>query len=217
MLRIVTAVMLLASVPSFGAVIWAEVGDAGGLTGTAQATTGGAGLMSITGTIGSTTDADMFLIYISSPAAFSATTVGTAGTLADTQLFLFDAAGLGIYANDDNLACACQRSMLPAGNPASPTAAGWYYLVISGFDIDPNSVGGLIFPTLPFDPVYGPTGPGGGSPISSYTGTLFLGTGTYTINLTGADAADVPEPATAWLMGGGLTLAALLVRKRKRS
>jgi hypothetical protein len=74
---------------------YSEVGEAGSLPGTAQGTSG-APLTSISGTISSNTDADMYQIFISSPGTFSATTVGTGGSLSDTQLFLFDTDGLGI-------------------------------------------------------------------------------------------------------------------------
>ena len=57
--------------------IWVEVGDAGGLPGTANMTVGSGPLTHITGTVSTSTDADMYLIFISSPASFSATTVGT--------------------------------------------------------------------------------------------------------------------------------------------
>jgi PEP-CTERM motif len=189
---------------------YSEVGDAGSLPGAAQGTSGSP-LTSISGTIADGNDADMYQIFIGSPGTFSATTVGTGGTLADTQLFLFDASGLGIYANDDFVGL---RSTLPAGDANSPTSSGVYYLVISGFNRDPVSAGGRIFPDT-FVGVFGPTGPGGGSPISGYTGTG--GTGTYTINLTGAEPSDVaavPEPATLALVGSGLV--GLLARRRLR-
>jgi len=196
---------------------WAEVGDAGDLTGTAQTPTGANPLTSITGTIGSSTDADMYLIFISTPAGFSATTVGTPGTLVDTQLFLFNAAGLGVYFCDDADGLTL-RSTLPAGHALSPPSAGLYYLVVTGFDRDPTSAAGAIFPDT-FPGVFGPTGPGGGSPITGYDGTT--GTGTYTINLTGAGfaggAAAVPEPATILLLGSGLAGVAAKMRQRRKS
>jgi hypothetical protein len=42
----------------------------------------------------------MYAIYIEDPATFSATTVG--GATFDTQLWLFDANGKGVVANDDS-------------------------------------------------------------------------------------------------------------------
>jgi hypothetical protein len=198
---------------------WSEVGDAGNLPATAQVPTGANPLTAISGSIASSGDADMYLIFISSPATFSATTVGTGGSLSDTQLFLFTAAGLGVYANDDDAACLCTRSMLPAGHALSPTTPGLYYLAISSFDTDPSSPGGLIFPSSPFTAVQGPTGPGGGSAVSSWAGSS--GSGTYTINLTGAGFAGggtaVPEPTTMLLLGTGLAGVASRVRQRRKS
>jgi hypothetical protein len=78
-------------------------------------------LTSISGTVSSGTDADMYQIFISSPGTFSATTVGTPGTLTDTQLFLFDASGFGVYANDDATTAFTLRAHLPPGDPNSPT------------------------------------------------------------------------------------------------
>jgi len=139
---IATVALALSMQQSVQALTWAEVGDAGDLPGTAQLTVGTNPLTAITGAIGTSTDADMYRIHISNPAAFSATTVGTVGTLGDTQLFLFDLAGMGVYANDDNVGT---RSTLPAGNINGPTTVGDYFIVITSWDTDPTSVGGADF------------------------------------------------------------------------
>src|SRR5882762_7344358 len=128
MLPITVAIIAsLAFVAPARATPWTEVGDAGELPATAQVPVGSGVLTSITGSIGppstiSLTDADMYRIHISGPTSFSATTVGTGGTLVDTQLFLFDAGGLGVYGRDDDLGTA--RTTLPAGNALGPQAAG---------------------------------------------------------------------------------------------
>jgi hypothetical protein len=44
---------------------------------------------------------------------------------------------------------------------------------ISNFDHDPVSAGGLIFPSEPFSQMVGPSGPGGASPITGWTGEGF--------------------------------------------
>jgi hypothetical protein len=168
---------------------WAEVGDAGDLPATAQSTfvlgpmpSLGTSIGSITGTLSSSTDRDMYRICKVATSASSATTVGTPGTLSDSQLFLFTGVGLGILANDDDDPSGTLRSTLPAA--ALPALGfGAYNLAISGFDADPVSVGGLIFPSTPFGGVFGPTGPGGGSPIIGWSGAGQ--SGTYQINLTG--------------------------------
>ena len=187
------------------AAIWAEVGDAGQLPGTAQITLGANPLTAITGTI-SAGDADMYLIYIPVAGAFSATTVG--GAAFDTQLFLFTAAGMGVATNDDN--GSGLLSTLPAGG-SFLVSAGNYYLAISGFNNDPTSVGGLIFPST-FPGVFGATGPGAGSPVSGWTGGG--GTGAYTITLTGAQFA-VPEPGSVVLLAGIVGLIGRAIRRKQ--
>lgn len=215
-LMLIALVTILACSSLASADTWTEVGDAGDLPGSAQVPTGANPLTSIAGAISVGTDADMYRIFIPVGAAFSATTVGTPGTLGDTQLFLFRATGIGEYANDDAVGGGTLRSLLPLAHPFGPVAPGTYFLVITGFNRDPTSVGGLIFPGA-FAAVEDPTGPGGGSPISGYLGTS--GTGTYTILLTGAQfdggTPAIPEPATLLLLGTGLAGVAAKVRKRR--
>jgi hypothetical protein len=189
--------------------IWTEVGDAGDLPSTAQITgfVSGNPLTEIRGIIDNRTDADMYAILLTGGGTFSATTVGTPGTLNDTQLFLFDAAGHGVYANDDASA-STRRSTLPAGNPLTPLSAGLYYLAIAPFGHVPVSAptNNQIFPSFPQTGVFGPTGPGGADPISGWKGTAPPNDnfpGTYTIRLTGAQTF-VPEPGTLTLAGFGL-------------
>lgn len=226
LLVVATAIAaLLVPVSSATATPWAEVGDAGQLPSTAQVPAGSGALTSISGSIGppstiSLTDADMYEIQISDPATFSATTVGTGGTLSDTQLFLFDAGGFGVYGRDDNP--GTPRTTLPSGEPLGPQVAGDYFLAITGFNRDPVSSGGLIFPDSPRSTLFGPTGPGGGATISGYTGLEGTsGRGTYTINLTGAEfvssSVAIPEPATALLAGAGLVGLLPWLRRARRS
>lgn len=176
---------------------WDEQGDAGILPGTAQTTIGTGSLDSINGTINSVNDADVYKIYVTGGGTFSASTHASDGGSAtfDTMLFLFDANGLGIYTDDD--VDTSWRSRLPASHALTPTTAGIYYLVITSWKNDTVSSGGQIFPNPPSDfNVYGPTGPGGGSPISGYNngGTE---SGTYHIVLTGAQFAAAPAAPVA--------------------
>jgi hypothetical protein len=153
------------------AATWTEGTDAGDLPAAAQSPSGVGALTAIAGTLPASNDndVDMYRVCITDPAAFSAQ---TSGTIIDPQLWLFNAAGKGVEARDDIVEGVQRQSYLTAGNPHSPTAPGVYYLAISRWNNDALSVGGRIFPDgSPFDgAVQGPTGPGGASPVSAWTG-----------------------------------------------
>jgi hypothetical protein len=202
-------------------ITWAEVGDAGQTLATAQLALGNPNdsLVTITGSISAASDHDLFEIRITNGATFSATTVGTPGTLDDTQLFLFTSAGIGVYGNDDAanaFGANAARSTLPAGGAPTTITPGLYYLLIDAslsYPVStPATTAGLIFPnfTLTSVPVVdstavvGPNGPGGALPLTGYTGTA-ASFGTYQINLTGAAAAAViPEPTSFVLFATGV-------------
>ena len=153
-----------------------EQGDAGGVPATAQDLTQGQ-LTTINGQVADGNDADLFRICLSGGQTFSATTVGLSDV--DTQLFLFDAGGLGIYAHDDG---TTKQSTLPAGNALTPQASGEYILGISAYDRDPQSVDGPIFNDVAF--LTPANGRGAAAPVSGWDG-LPRDSGPYTIALTG--------------------------------
>jgi len=194
-----------------------EVGDAGNLPGTAQDPGGVGPLTSITGNAGGF-DEDMYRICITNPFGFSATTVGMASF--DTQLFLLDSTGRGVYSNDDFPGGAPFHSLLPPGDPNSPTAVGIYFIAINGFDNEAQNAGGLIFANAVFTDVNGPTGPGGADPITSWDGNDFSATGSYTIVFTGSAATSscapvggtmIPLDTTALLLAGAQMNAAWMI------
>lgn len=194
---------------SASAAAWAESGDAGDLLATAQIPVGPDPLDSISGTIFTSVDKDMYRIKITDPATFSATVIA-GGSLTDTQLFLFDAGGFGVYGNDDPVA-ANPLSMLPASHPLGPMAAGTYYLAISGPDNDPTTGGVEIF-----DDVNPGVQSAAGPAIDGWTQTVSVFGGTYTIQLTGAGFANgksVP-PLGPW--GLALLTVALGVQGSRR-
>jgi hypothetical protein len=163
-----------------------EDGDAGGLPATAQDLTG-AGVNTINGTLDDA-DIDMYEVCVDGGGTFSASSVG--GTSVDTQLFLFDSSGRGVYANDDETEDVVSQSLLPSGHALTPQARGEYYLAVGAYNIDPLGAEEPIFG--PGTGVVGPTGPGGGEPVSGWGGRSG-GPGPYTLTLTGATCAPPPD------------------------
>lgn len=185
------AVLALGSVPAVAGT-YVEQGDAGDGPQTA-ARTGSVG--ALTGIAGSNPggalvgDVDAYRLCLEDPLAFSAKVTG--GTQVDNQLFLFDAAGLGIVANDDEQAGVLRRAFIRPASAFSPTAPGAYVLAISDFRNEPVSAGGRIFPVATFATAseqFGPVGPGGGQPVMGWEGggvDAETNGGTYVMELTG--------------------------------
>ncbi len=167
-----------------------EVGDAGSLPATAQIPGGAGPLTSIGGSLSQSDQEDMYEVCITDHNAFSAHVDG-AQTTFDTQLFLFAQNGLGVYSNDDDGAIFVP-SLLPSGDPNSPTADGIHYLAISEFDNDAINAGGEIFVDT-FTLVNGPDlAAGGGSAVTGWDGSTIVGDfGVYVIDLTGVDSTGV--------------------------
>lgn len=202
---------LLAIAGTSSAAIHVEVGDAGELPGTAQSAAGAGALTGITGSV-TAGDADMFRIRISNPAAFSALASGIQG---DTTLYLFNLDGTGIAKNDD-ISGTNFESELPVGNALyAGLPAGDYLIAIGGFAYQPFSVAvPMVLGEATFDPntFTGVIGPQNAAPVQSWA-QLSSGpsSGTYSIELTGAEF--VPAPSSAALLG----LGGLLAARRRRN
>lgn len=212
------------------AVTFSQVGDTGQTLDTAQIIPGGSqALDTITGTLSSPAVVNLFRLVLTGGQTFSATTIsantlielpidqqlGSPSTLLpDPQLFLFDAAGLGVYGNDDSFGTA--QASLPSGGFA-PTAPGTYFLAIASSGYTPVSAGGSIFSDA--TGILTATGPGAASPLTGFTGNGTDG-GDYQISLTGISAGNaqgVPEPSeTMGLLAAGALGLGYQIRKMLR-
>lgn len=239
--RILTTATLLAlgtAAASVQAQTWTKTGNPGNLISTAQVTVGTGALESITGAFSYTTtgserttinisNPDLFAIRIDGTSPFSATTLGQPSDLYDTQLFLFDSAGYGVYANDDAFAFGTGALISPDISPAP----GLYYLGIASegivarsgstaaTDIFDNTVDDTTGAT-PFTGLRTPR-PGSGPLSRWFLSSSDVETGFYTIALTGASFAGspnaVPVPEASTLVSFGvpaLLVLAVLVRRR---
>jgi hypothetical protein len=187
-------VLTLALAP--GAFAANEIGDAGDVRVTAN-DMGDSAVTRINGTFGDAQDSDLYRICLANGASFSASTVG--GTLPaslDTQLFLFDSEGYGVYANDDW--GTSHGSMLPAQHTYSPSTGGEYFLGISQYNRDPQSSQGEIF----LDTVNWSMFPDGVEPANGFGAAETLVRwdgrpqgqfGTYRITLTGTAMCAPPD------------------------
>ncbi|MBD2089777.1 PEP-CTERM sorting domain-containing protein [Microcoleus sp. FACHB-1515] len=113
----------------------------------------------ITGRLGSR--ADLFRVYLDG-STFLATTETVIGNYPDTQLYLLDNSGVGLYFNDntprDDLRYddASQRSTIRLA--PGTIAPGVYYLGISAFNWDPiDTSGNFMFPDRPRRALFTPS------------------------------------------------------------
>jgi hypothetical protein len=186
------------AVPLASAQVWPEAGDAGKLPATAQRPAGAGPLLSITGDV-TFGDPDMYEIYVTGNGAFSALAQGASPLFLDPQLYLFDAQGRGVYANENlwppNPFFSPGAALLPAGHALTPVAPGRYFLAISTRYIEPVSDHGAIFPCVGCNTsidAHAPTGPGGAYAVTGWPGFGFTA-GSYTIALTGAEFVATVE------------------------
>jgi hypothetical protein len=129
-------------------------------------------------------DVDMYVICITDPANFVASTVGGAGF--DTQLWLFRCDGTGVVFNDDNPDTGGGTQSRIDNRANCIQQGGIYLLAISRYNRDAvDAQNQLLWNNTPFDTVRCPDGPGAANPIAGWTGTTSAG-GRYVISLQGA-------------------------------
>lgn len=200
------------------AVTVSEIGDAGQTLATAQITSTGVGpLTDIFGGLSGATDADLFLINITNPAAFSASTNNSVTGNIDTQLFLFSATGAPLFTNDDAPSGVTFLSTLPVGSVAS-LAAGVYYLGISLSGYDPTNINAqALFASGLSTDVRGPAAGLQPARLGAWSDGAFAASGSYDIKLTGAVAAAVPELSTSMMFLAAGALGAVGAARRRRA
>ncbi|MGL4465212.1 MAG: DVUA0089 family protein [Planctomycetia bacterium] len=223
---VVALLMLALSAAPAAASIYIETSDAGDMPGTAASTGSSGPLYSILGSIGPRGDVDAFWIKITDPSNFSAFTSSLVNGF-DSQLFLFDACGHGLLANDNpptpalRLLLGNKGSILRGSDLGGALTAGVYLLAISASDVDPISLLGEIFDDAPKNDVHTADGPGADHPITGWNGSSNIRCDEYVIGLTGAhrsgpgDCEPVPEPASLSVWAAAALLGMGTARRRR--
>ena len=176
---------------------WTETGDAGETLNDYQITSGSGSITTITGSIATDMDADVYRIHLDG-GVFTATTVGN-GTTLDTILALFTLDGDKLVDNDDASSGVSQSTIT-----YTPLAAGDYLIGISSYNNAP-------FSADVFNPNF-------------YDGQGGQSSGDYKITLGGASFSDnttplVPEPGTletTAIICTGLGMGLLVGRRKNR-
>lgn len=200
---------------------WVEQGDAGSTLSTAQFTRGIGTIRSITGTLspadrGQGDLEDLYIIRISQPTTFSFS-VTSANFNPALYLFNISLAGeaFGLLAKRaDGLTSFSMGGSATDTTGAQVTQPGLYMLCITYEGNIPRSRTGNIFNFTSEGETSGPDGAGGLNPLEAWNPTAVLVGGTYDIDMTGVEFADIPSPGSAALVCGA---GVLLLRRRRES
>jgi hypothetical protein len=192
MIRLLAAAVLLFTLaPGAHAQVWNESPDAGDLVPTAQSTAGTGPLTQINGFLAAPTDADLYCVVLPTvPPQNLPLLQLQCVTDAGPNIYLFDAAGNGVFTNE-----RCQFGSKTILAPGTGLSAGIYYVAVSFTGYAPESAGGPIWQTgLPGQRV--PDGPGAAGSLVGWAGAspLVQPLNPYTINLTGFTFCQAPTP-----------------------
>lgn len=130
---------------------------------------------------------DMYVICITDPSNFVATTTG--GASWDTQLWLFRCDGTGIVFGDDDptISSGTTSRIDNSTNCLTGLQQGAYLLAITRYNRDAvDASGQLIWENQPFRAIRCPDGPGASNPIAGWTDYAYPAPGAYSILLTGS-------------------------------
>jgi len=203
------ALAMTASAPAM-ADIHTETADAGGSLATAQSTMGMPTAIrgNLSGSAGGD-GTDLYRIYLGAGNVFTATTAASAISYNnfDTTLFLFDATGRGLVANDDDASVGPQSTL-----SFTATASGYYFLGIAGNGLDAVSGNQSIFAGLAGSTGQMAPAPGAGA-LTGWNGYTSEGDA-YEIAL---QVQAVPEPQTLALMLAGIAVCGTVARRRRQA
>jgi subtilisin-like proprotein convertase family protein len=157
---------------------WIEVLDGGDDTGSASEVRGSTPTIpSVSGTISTPSDVDIFEIRICQPTVFSAQSAADF----DTQLFLFNSNAVALAHSDDDgsgLNARITNIFVPS--------AGVYYLAVSSYDVDPiDSASAAIWTTEGILTERAPDGPSTLDVLNDWRQRVLPETGQYNIFLNG--------------------------------
>lgn len=184
------AVLTLLATHPAAAATWSEVGDAGDMIATAQATYASGALTTIQGQLGSPGDVDIYCVKTDvMPRALNIPVIALQCTAQQgPNVWVFDANGIGVATNATCLGGAKTVTTTTLNQYTT------YYVAVGYYGLDPYSFPGAIWQPM----VAGertPDGPGAASALGSWAGTpVIQGPNPYQISLSFVIACDAPTP-----------------------